>query len=514
MSRAQGTAQHSRAEHRSGVVIVNLAELEIEGHTVLAQSAQRYWQKFLGKPVHQEDLQQFRWWLTEESKREGMLVFAQAASKLTQDGREVLILNLTTPTIHAVHIEANNDSLDQDDLKALGDILSKQLLVGSPLDVGSLDQHLDRASFYLPLNIEATVKPVGPELVDVVIHVNAVERQWGEVQNVLLQINNHGLRQFGKPQILGRVSLGGWTPHASAQLTALLSQGISHLSADYEFLTPFLRGRARVFSAYSGSRSIQGGDASTQGRTRELGLGLSRQEAQWRDLTMLSNTEFATRHSMNSLVASNATTGDIREDQWRWSLALSNERVQRFPVAANVQFASGHLRAFAGEPLIEGRYYKVQAGFNIKHPLSADGHWYGQLKAQAQRISRSVDSYNKFSIGGQQGVRAYTSADGVGDEGAVGSVELHHKLGDGLIAGLFYDAGRIRPSKNQSSASFEQPYSLKAMGVQWISAWKSWRLTGYIAKGLGTYKMTEAQASTAESKPGALRVSFALSLQL
>lgn len=62
--------------------------------------------------------------------------------------------------------------------------------------------------------------------------------------------------------------------------------------------------------------------------------------------------------------------------------------------------------------------------------------------------SRNLDSYSRLSLGGVNGVRAYTTLDGVGDMGALASAEIHQRyLGDHFV-GVFYDGGVIKQNRN------------------------------------------------------------------
>jgi hemolysin activation/secretion protein len=61
----------------------------------------------------------------------------------------------------------------------------------------------------------------------------------------------------------------------------------------------------------------------------------------------------------------------------------------------------------------------------------------------AQRASRNLDSSERFGLGGTQGVRAYPSGEGYGDEGALLQTELRFRVRD-FTPFAFYDTGRVR----------------------------------------------------------------------
>lgn len=500
-----------RAEEGASSAIDSLAAFEISGDYPMVSAIERYWQRFVGKPVRNDDLLEFKLWFAEESKKHGLLAFAFVEGKVNAEGRQVLVISLTSPKIQSVKLLVSDASVAERYRDLLVSRLSKDFAIGTGLDIDGLDQRLERISFDLPINLEATVRPVGPELVDLLVSVNEVDRAPGKVQRVVLQVNNHGLKQFGREQLVGLFSVGGFAPHSSANVTALVSQGLRFTRAEYETPVEALSGRIRMFGSYSNSQSVLGGDAATKGLTKELGIGLTRQENNWGDLMLRSGVDLSTRRSVNTLIVSNAETSNIQDKQIRLSLSLDNARVRRFPVSLEGVLAVGHLSPSLLDAVNSGSYKKLDLRASVSQPITMDGGWFTVIKARGQLVSRNVDSYNKISIGGSQGVRAYTSADGVGDAGVVGSFEINRQFGDGLIAGLFYDAGRVDPNKAAVSGAFNQMYSLHSVGVHFSGALLGWQYSGHVAKGVGGYKLADAEPLAAASKSNPLRVSLAVS---
>lgn len=60
-----------------------------------------------------------------------------------------------------------------------------------------------------------------------------------------------------------------------------------------------------------------------------------------------------------------------------------------------------------------------------------------------QWANRSLDSSEKFYLGGASGVRAYPTSEGSGSLGQMINLDLRRQLPKGLNAGVFYDWGRI-----------------------------------------------------------------------
>jgi hemolysin activation/secretion protein len=65
-------------------------------------------------------------------------------------------------------------------------------------------------------------------------------------------------------------------------------------------------------------------------------------------------------------------------------------------------------------------------------------------RLRGQWASRNLESYNQITLGGVNGVRAYTSADGVGGHVALASLELTQALSPVLSVTAFFDGGQVR----------------------------------------------------------------------
>lgn len=86
----------------------------------------------------------------------------------------------------------------------------------------------------------------------------------------------------------------------------------------------------------------------------------------------------------------------------------------------------------------------------------------------------NLDSVEKFYLGGANGVRAYPSAQGAGDEGVMLNVQLEQQLYEGLTGFAFYDYGQVRQYKDSSTYNLLVPanttnapngYSLSGAGI-------------------------------------------------
>ena len=88
-----------------------------------------------------------------------------------------------------------------------------------------------------------------------------------------------------------------------------------------------------------------------------------------------------------------------------------------------------------------GGYGKVHINLSRQQALTDKLSLGAQLRGQ--RASKNLDSSEKLSLGGINGVRAYPSGEASGDSGWVGSLELRYALMQQMAVSVFYDAGSI-----------------------------------------------------------------------
>ncbi len=90
-------------------------------------------------------------------------------------------------------------------------------------------------------------------------------------------------------------------------------------------------------------------------------------------------------------------------------------------------------------------------------------------------------------LGGPTGVRAYSTMDGLGDQGGLVSLEVNHRLTRSHSAGLFYDGGLIRLMNPQTTEP-QTPYSLQALGMQMNGQALGGVYNLTVAKGIGSHR--------------------------
>lgn len=87
------------------------------------------------------------------------------------------------------------------------------------------------------------------------------------------------------------------------------------------------------------------------------------------------------------------------------------------------------------------------------------------LSVTGQTASKNLDSSEKFSLGGINGVRAYPQGEASGDEGYRATVELRHNVIPNVQATVFYDVGKVTINRNPFGAPASNSRNLAGVGV-------------------------------------------------
>jgi hemolysin activation/secretion protein len=87
------------------------------------------------------------------------------------------------------------------------------------------------------------------------------------------------------------------------------------------------------------------------------------------------------------------------------------------------------------------------------------------LTVSGQKANKNLDSSEKFSLGGAEGVRAYPQGEDIGDEGYMANLEIRRTFLPNALGVLFYDAGSVITSRNPFVVSVTNSRKLAGTGV-------------------------------------------------
>ena len=487
--------------------VAHLVAVQVKS-AVLSRTIDRYWQGRIGRAVSVDELRAFHGWFYERAAQEGYMAYAKT-EVVKVNGGEQLNIQVMQPKINSVRVLAPGSAQANPYLERVQNRMGQVFKAGQSLDTLALDQVLDSASYDLPIELEATLRAVGPELLDLVITLTPAIAMPGQTSSGVVQVNNHGLRQYGQTQLLTALTVGMPAVKSQLSLLAQASQGVAYARADYEGLLPEWGSRWVLFGTHSRSQSVLEGVAATEGDATELGLGLSRILGGNRDLVFKGHLELASRESESRLQATGAQLTSIEDRQLRWRLVVDNERLSPHPVRAELGLVWGQYPQPVSAAVPQGAYSRASFAVKTQTPLNASGSLKLTGRLRGQWASRNLDSYNQITLGGINGVRAYTSADGSGDHGALASLELTQTLSPVMSITAFYDGGQVQAQAEPLNASAINRYALQGAGLQLQGRYFQLHYTLTWAKALGDYEAWVP--SNIESLPGNSRVNLSVS---
>ncbi len=477
--------------------------VEVKGE-LLRPEIQAYMRRFAGKPVSGEDLILFKSWVNEKAKSQGFMAYA-----ITEAKGNTLLVSLVLPRINTIKIFAKDQALANLYLKDLSARFEADFKPGMQVDIQSLEQKLDAVSFSMPLELDVTIRSAGPELLDLVVNVAEGPKQTGQVLGGLVQLNNYGLSQFGPAQVLGQLTIGGHAASSRLALTGQKSNGISYARSDYDMPLEWFDGRLHAGIGSSQSEGVRGGQANAKSTSVDAVVGLEKLLGFQRDVVFKGVADVATRQSHSNLSSTGAELNRVTDHQLRLRVTADNERLSREPMRVEAGVTVGNYATLLNLPNIsQGNYSKIDFSARKQFNLSEDGQIFSLVKVRGQRTNKHLDGTNQMSLGGANGVRAYSTADGLGDDALLTTLELNYKNQPNQSFGVFYDGGLVRPSKTQVSGVYNGTYTLQALGVQSSGNVNGFYYNLTLAKGIGGNK--GALPTDMESQPNNWRLGVSL----
>ncbi|PUE35703.1 ShlB/FhaC/HecB family hemolysin secretion/activation protein [Limnohabitans sp. Jir72] len=473
------------------------------------QELMAFWKSEINKPVPAQKMSEFKAFAWNFFQKKGYLAYITTSTELTPEGT-ILTVDTVFPTVGKVFVvttEGNKGKEFADEVTRRFSTIYKS---GTTVDIQGFENQLNAVTYDLPVELEVSMRQTNRTVVDVVIHLRTVDAQTGHVLGGILQANNYGLQQFGRAQLLGNVRIAGFTPLSELGLTTQQSEGVGYYRADYE-APGIARGvRWKVYGSDVKSQSIK-----TNGSSQEFGAGLTKLLSTDRTGRWLAAMEVSRRQTENStvgLVTANRVDQQLRlklraESSKGWTDSFNNELILTTGYI-NLDRLDTDKLYDASTLKVAGKYQKLEMNGGVSQRLDKDGIYTGSIRWRAQAASKNLDSYNKIALGGINGMRSFSSIDGVGDQGAQLSFDFTHQVVPEVWGGLFYDIGAVKSDHRPvSSATNSIAYMLQGAGMQ---------LGGTIDKAYWTLSMAVAIGkkpsvwTTANTQPGDMRINFAV----
>jgi hemolysin activation/secretion protein len=196
-----------------------------------------------------------------------------------------------------------------------------------------------------------------------------------------------------------------------------------------------------------------------------------------------------------------------------WSLGIERGHMDLSRLAAVLEQDQAGART-------HGDFHKWLYAYKRMQPLA--GRWMAQVSLNGQQAARNLEGSEKFSLGGNSGIRAYPGGEGAGDTGMVASLTVTHPWvlptsSYRLELSGFYDWGRIRVHHSGDqlidSASGLNRYSLSGVGLGLnLSQPGAWSLALTWAQALGRNPGRSTDGNNSDGKAGRSRVLMVLNV--
>jgi hemolysin activation/secretion protein len=444
-----------------------LKEIQVKS-PMFQQELMAFWTSEINKPVPAQKLSDFKAFAWELFQSKGYLAYITTSAQPTAEG-SVLTVNVALPTVGKVSVVTAENNRGKEFMEEVARRFNAIYKTGTPVDVQGFENQLSAASYDLPVDLEVSLRQVNSTEVDVVIYLRLLDAEPGKLLGGLVQGNNYGLSQFGRNQVLGNVRIAGFTPLSELALTTQLSHGVGYYRADYEAPIVGTGMRWKVYGS-----EVHSNSTSTKGLSQEVGAGLSKLLSTDRVGRWLSGAELSRRETKNW--ASGVVTADRVDQQLRLKLRAESSKgwVDNFYNELVLATGNINLDRFADDKTddasklkVAGAYQKLEMNGGLSQALGNTGIYTGSVRWKAQAASKNLDTYNKISLGGVNGIRAYSSIDGVGDQGAQMSFDIIHQVVPDVYGGLFYDVGMVKTNLTPLSTSTgSNTYVLRGAGWQ------------------------------------------------
>ena len=427
-----------------------------------------YWLADLNKPVPAQKLAEFKAYAWELFQSKGYLAYITTTAQATPEG-SVLTVNVSMPTVGKVSVVTVEGNKGIEYADQVAKRFSTAYPAGSPVDVQGFENQLNAIAYDLPVDLEVSMRQVNDKVVDVVVNLRTVDAQPGKVLGGVMQFNNYGLKQFGQAQVLGSVRLGGITPLSELTLTTQQSSGVGYYRTDYEAPVEGTGTRWKVYASQVHSKAT-----NVRGLSNELGAGLTKLLSADRVTRWYGATEVSRGQSIS--ISGGSEQSDRFDDQFR--LRLRSESAKGWFDSYNNEFllTAGRMNLtrntgdYDSDQLpnglnVSGAYQKLEMRGGLTQALDNARQVTGAVRWRTQVASKNLDTGNRISLGGVNGIRTLTTLDGVGDQAAQMSFDLTHQPQADLYAGLFYDVGVVKVNR-YSTGTDNSSYTLQGAGYQ------------------------------------------------
>lgn len=456
-----------------------------------------YWQPFLKKSVSAKQIAEFKTWLWIKYQQEGYLPYIVVNETKTPQG-SLISIHVVQPVVNKVQITSVKGSLAAQHKNEILKRFDQKQISGAPIDIALLEAQITAINLDLPVDIEVELKQLSDNKVDILLDVKDRQSTRGTYLGGLFQVNNYGLSQYGRTQAVANFRFGGLTDGSVVDFTTQQSRGASYYRGEYQAPLTGLNLRWNAWiSSLDTKNIIESGHSVEGGVTLIRLLGFDRNQSTSASLGLVA------RRTINEI--GRFTTSDRRDQQIRLNVVTTSDAHRSDRFISNFGLIAGKLDRSGNEFDIytDNIGYKTQGSYQIAtlsaqyaRPVSDDRTITAAIRLRGQLASKNLDSYNKIALGGVNGIRAYSTQDGVGDSGLQASFDLSKQLNRNMYTGIFYDVGTVRLHVDPLVSDRTNRTTLMGAGAQIGGNYERINWSISVSKSFGTYDTDFPAGST------------------
>lgn len=396
---------------------------------------------YVGRQLSAEDLHSAALAVAATYLRRGMMARVRITGVIVAEG--VAEMAIEELRVGKVKVEYPADSRIREDL--VERFLTAGLVPGSPLPLARLERGVDMLNAQPGIAAAAGLDP-GAQTgeVDIVVRLSARPVFTGQVF-----ADNYGVREIGQTRLglnlrmdnaLGfaeRLAIDIEETDGSTLLSPFLSLPVGNEGMRASLQATSARFRARRGGAVLELRGqFDRWQASLRqtllrGNPFALSAEYSLQRTAYHDDSIFGNLQ------NRRIDAASARLDGVS----RGAAGITRARLELERGNADLTRNAGDFAADALSSKVDGKFWRLR--WRLGHEIVAASNTLA-LFANGQLADRNLDATHKFALGGHDGVRAYPTAEALGDGGWLATIEWRHHFDDALESRLFLDSGGIQ----------------------------------------------------------------------
>ena len=455
---------------------IRVKGFRLQGHTQFSDAElQQLIAAYIGRELSFAEIQQAAVEIAEHYRRHGWLARAFLPAQDIVDG--IVTLVVVEGRLGKVRVDPASPS--RLDAEIGSDFILSRQLPGQPVRIENLQHSLSLLNA-LPGVAAAAVLEPGRQIGESDIALKLSDKPIFAGQ---ASLDNQGSRSTGRERLIGQFNFDNPLGRGEQfQANAMVSSHTDFIRVAYN--RPLggsgLRGGANLSGLrYSLGREFVINNA--YGNAETLGLNLAyplvltpersvQFTANWDNKRLVNYSNGLQSSDKRVELGSVGLSGDM-SDQW------AGGGVTQY----GVQYTRGRIDLSANPTNLQLDVAQTNGGFDrMNYNLSRLQRLGGDTSLIAalsgQWAGKNLDSGDKFSLGGANGVRAYPSLEGSGDEGWLINLELRHNYNAQFQVGVFYDIGGATLNKspwtgwNAGNPDLPSRYTLQGMGIgaSWV----------------------------------------------